>query len=107
MTGSGAATGSGRTAIERAVIERVAARDRYLVSIDGQKVGMCVYHDEGNVRVVTHTEVRGEFEGEGLGTRLVRFALDDIRSVGMRVRPLCPMVAAYIERHQEYADLVA
>ncbi len=87
-------------------IERVDARQRYTLSIDGVPVGMCVYHDEGDIRVITHTEVREEFEGEGLGTRLVRFALDDVRASGLRVRPVCPMVAAYIERHQEYADLV-
>ena len=89
------------------VIEKVDARQRYVLSVDGEPVGMCVYRDEGDVRVITHTEVRDEFEGEGLGTRLVRFALDDVRSSGLRVQPVCPMVAAYIGRHQEYADLVA
>ena len=88
------------------VIERVDTRQRYVLSMDGERVGMCVYQDEGDVRVITHTEVRDEFEGEGLGTRLVRFALDDVRASGMRVDPVCPMVAAYIGRHQEYADLV-
>lgn len=89
------------------VIERIDARDRYVLSVDGAPVGMCVYRDENGVRVITHTEVRDEFEGEGLGTQLVRFALDDARASGMRVNPLCPMVAAYIDRHPEYADLVA
>jgi predicted GNAT family acetyltransferase len=34
-------------------------------------------------------------------------ALDDIRSRGLKVVPLCPFVAAYIRRHPEYEDLVA
>jgi uncharacterized protein len=33
-------------------------------------------------------------------------ALDDIRSRGLQVVPLCPFVAAYIRRHPEYEDLV-
>jgi predicted GNAT family acetyltransferase len=43
----------------------------------------------------------------GLGSRLVRAALDDVRSQGGRVVPLCPFVRGWIERHPDYADLVA
>jgi predicted GNAT family acetyltransferase len=46
-------------------------------------------------------------EGSGVGSALVAGALDDIRSRGLRVVPLCPFVAAFIRRHSEYADLVA
>lgn len=89
------------------VIERVDSRDRYVLRLDDEKIGQCIYHDEGGTRVLTHTEVAEDREGNGLGSQLVRFALDDIRSAGMTVNPQCPMVAAYIERHEEYADLVA
>ena len=42
-----------------------------------------------------------------LGSALVATALDDARSEGLEVVPLCPFVAAFIERHPEYQDLVA
>jgi predicted GNAT family acetyltransferase len=32
--------------------------------------------------------------------------LDDAREHGQQVLPYCPFVRSYIERHQEYADLV-
>jgi predicted GNAT family acetyltransferase len=51
-----------------------------------------------------HTEVSPTVEGEGLGSRLVSGALDDIRARGLEVVPLCPVAAAYIRRHPEYAD---
>jgi uncharacterized protein len=47
------------------------------------------------------------FEGKGVGAALVQGVLDDVRARGLKVRPCCPFVAAYIRRHPEYEDLVA
>jgi uncharacterized protein len=54
----------------------------------------------------THTEVLPQYEGEGLGSMLVKFSLDDVRKRGLHVIPVCPFVAAYIHEHAEYQDLV-
>ena len=56
--------------------------------------------------VLVHTEVDEELEGTGVGSRLVRGTLDDIRSRGLGVVPVCPFVRSFIGRHHEYADLV-
>lgn len=82
-------------------------RRRYEALVDGEVAGASYYRDGDGVRVLTHTEVADEFEGRGVGSRLIAGALDDIRTRGLRVRPLCPFAAAYVERHPEYADLVA
>lgn len=79
---------------------------RYALEVDGQPAGMAVYHLRGGRHFFVHTEVDDEFSGRGLGTRLVKTALDDVRQAGGRVVPLCPLFAAYIERHPEYEDLV-
>jgi predicted GNAT family acetyltransferase len=55
----------------------------------------------------THTEVPEEMEGEGVGTRLVAGALEDVRSRGMKAAPLCSFVRHYMERHEEVQDLLA
>jgi uncharacterized protein len=81
-------------------------KHRYEVVIDGEVAGASYYRDRDGVRVVTHTEVSDDFEGKGVGSRLVAGALDDIRARGLRVTPLCPFAAAYIERHPEYQDLL-
>lgn len=80
---------------------------RYEVTVDGELAGASYYRDRDGVRIVTHTEVDERWEGQGVGSRLIADALDDIRSRGLQVLPLCPFAAAYIERHPEYGDLVA
>ncbi|PYE55470.1 GNAT family N-acetyltransferase [Deinococcus yavapaiensis] len=64
------------------------------------------YRPVGNALMLTHTEVPEAMEGQGVGSTLVKFALDDIRERSMMVIPMCPFVAAYMQRHLEYADLV-
>ena len=56
---------------------------------------------------LVHTDVDPKWEGQGVGSELVRGALDDLRARGLKVRPLCPFVAAFIRRHPEYEDLVS
>ena len=84
-----------------------AADNRYEV-LEGDKVlGEILYRQRGERMVLLHTEVLPYAEGSGVGSQLVAGALDDIRARGLRVVPLCPFVAAYIQRHPEYGDLVA
>ena len=56
--------------------------------------------------VLTHTEVPDAISRRGIGSRLVRAALDDARAHQLRVVPRCPFVDAYIDRHPEYRALV-
>ena len=74
---------------------------------DGSVLGFSAYRRTGDVVVFTHTEVDDSLEGKGVGSTLVRGALDDVRAAGLSVRPLCPFVKGYVDRHPEYADLVA
>jgi predicted GNAT family acetyltransferase len=80
---------------------------RYEAIRDGRLVGVIRYRIEPGVVVLVHTEVDEAVEGTGVGSQLVRGALDDLRARGLRVVPLCPFVAAYLRRHPEDADLVA
>lgn len=82
------------------------AESRYELTLNGRRVGLAEYRPAGQALLFSHTEVEGGHEGQGLGSRLVQFALDDARARGREVVPLCPFVAAYIRRHPEYVDLV-
>ncbi|MCI2237926.1 N-acetyltransferase [Paenibacillus sp. TRM 82003] len=83
------------------------ARRRYEARIDGQLAAIAEYLTTQEFLVFSHTEVLPGFEGRGIATALVRQALDDVRTRGLRVAPLCPFVADFIRRNaQEYGDLV-
>jgi uncharacterized protein len=84
----------------------VPARSRYEVTVDGELAGFSEYRQVEGARVFTHTEVFDAYEGKGVGSALARGALDDVRAGGRRLVALCPFIAAYLERHGEYADLV-
>jgi predicted GNAT family acetyltransferase len=79
---------------------------RYEISLDGEVAGFAQYKDEPGQIAFTHTEVDDRFEGQGLGGKLVAFALDDARGRGLAVLPFCPFVKSYIQRHREFVDLV-
>jgi uncharacterized protein len=81
--------------------------ERYEIR-DGDKVlGFAAYQRRGDTVVFTHTEVDPDAGESGLGSTLVRAALDDVRAQGGSVVPQCSFVHGWIDRHQEYADLVA
>lgn len=82
-------------------------RHRYELRAGDELVGIIDYRLHGDVIRLIHTEVPEEFGGQGHAATLARAALDDARSRGLTVRPDCPYVASYIEKHPEYADLVA
>lgn len=78
---------------------------RYEVFADGGLGGFAKYRLLGSKIVFTHTEV--SVEGRGLGSELVRFALEDARSRGLEVVPQCPFVRSYLEKHPELAEVTA
>ena len=80
---------------------------RYEARMDGQVVAQAQYREEGDALRFTHTEVDPAREGQGLGSRLAAFALDDVRTRGLKVIPSCQFIAGYIARHEkEYGALV-
>jgi predicted GNAT family acetyltransferase len=65
------------------------------------------YIERGKVLDLAHTAVPQEAEGQGLGSALAHAALEHARHDGLKVIPSCPFVHAYLQKHKEYADLVA
>ncbi|MEV5387874.1 GNAT family N-acetyltransferase [Streptomyces sp. NPDC052721] len=88
------------------VVERVDARNRYEILVDGKRAGLTAYRDRDAQRVFYHTEIDDAFAGQGLASRLVQEALTDVRESGKRIVPVCPYVAKFLKRHEEFADLV-
>jgi predicted GNAT family acetyltransferase len=72
-----------------------------------QGMALLNYRHRGPDLDLVHTEVPQALEGHGYGAKLATSALDYARREGMSIIPTCPYVKAYIDRHPEYADLVA
>ena len=80
---------------------------RYLISEDGEQVGLMTYRLRSGLIELLHTEVDPDHGGRGLAGTLVRTVLDDARARGLEVVPLCPYVAEFIGEHRDaYLDLV-
>ncbi|GAA3792775.1 GNAT family N-acetyltransferase [Streptomyces chiangmaiensis] len=86
-------------------VERVDAKHRYEILVDGKRAGLTAYRDRGDQRVFYHTVVDDAFAGQGLASRLVQEALTDVRASGKRAVPVCPYVAKFLGRHKEFADI--
>ena len=93
--------------VGQVVVTNNTERARYEVSFAGSPAGFADYILTDAMITFTHTEIDPAFEGKGLGSALVRAALDDVRSVGGRkVLPVCPFFKAWILRHRDYQDLL-
>jgi uncharacterized protein len=82
-------------------------RSRYELLDDGEVIGIADYRDDGERVVFPHTVIDADRRGHGLGEILVRYALDDVRSKGRSIVPVCWFVAEFVDLNPEYRDLVA
>ena len=88
------------------VVRDNPSEHRYEVFVDGELAGFTVYEVRDARYWFVHTEIDDAHRGKSVGAFLVRSALDDIRSRGASIVPVCPFVAGWIRRHPDYRDLV-
>ena len=88
-------------------VRDVPEEDRFEIHDGDRVLGVAAYERRGETLVFTHTEIDPDAGRSGLGGTLVRAALDDVRARGGTVVPRCPFVRGWIDRHPDYADLVA
>ena len=81
------------------------AHHRFELVVDGH-IAATYYELAGGVITFVHTEVPPELGGKGVGSRLVKGALDQVRADGLKVIAQCPFVKAWIDKHPDYADLL-
>lgn len=79
---------------------------RYEINLDGSKVGHADYKVDGDVLVFDHTEVDPAHQGKNLAGILMRHALEDVRDRSLKMRPVCSYVVKFVERYDEFANLI-
>jgi NAD+ kinase len=90
-----------------AVVVDSFEQKRYEILLNGEVAGALAYRRLGGRIDLMDTEIDPAFEGRGLASRLASAALDEARAQGTPVIVSCPFVTGYVERHPEYADLLA
>jgi predicted GNAT family acetyltransferase len=81
------------------------AQNRFELDVDGHQA-VAYYRTSPGVITFIHTEVPQELSGRGIGTKLIRGALEMVRAQGLKVVPQCPFVSAFMGKHPEYNDLL-
>ncbi len=64
------------------------------------------YRRLGDVLSLDHTDVPDALSGQGLGSALVKGALDLVRDRGEKIVARCSFVERYLEKHPDYGTLV-
>ena len=83
-----------------------AEQHRYEGRVDGELAAVTDYIKTAELVVFAHTEVLPGHEGRGMGSEVVRQAMDDVRRQELKVLALCPFVAGWMQRHSDgYGDL--
>ncbi len=82
------------------------ARSRFELEIDGQVV-FADYRRRGTDLIIPHVEAPPALRGTGAAGRLMQAVMEQARSEGAKVTPLCSYAAAWLRRHREHHDLLA
>ncbi len=93
-------------AAKEPIVNNVAERKRYEVSVNGEVVGSAEYVDTATQRVFYRTKIGAQFAGRRLDDALADVALADARAIGKRVVALCPFFAAYVDEHEDFDDIL-
>ncbi len=89
---------------DQAQVRDNAEKQRFELAVEGH-LALADYHIRDGVMDLYHTESPPALAGRGVASRLIHAALLSARAQGLKVKPSCSFVAAYIKRHSEFADL--
>jgi predicted GNAT family acetyltransferase len=81
--------------------------NRFEIVVDGTVAGFVDYKRGDGVVDLVHTEIGDAYEGQGLGGKIARGALDLVRSSGAKVTPSCGFIKGWIDKHEDYQDLLS
>jgi len=87
------------------VVTHNPEKSRFEITEEGE-TGELVYRLSPGRISFTHTGVPAKVRKRGLAGRLVAAGLAYARESHLKVSPICPYVAWYIQQHPEYRDLV-
>ena len=79
--------------------------NRYEMSVDGQIVHADVRRDKDRL-YIDYVYAPPELRGKGAASQFMTQLMDIVRAEQLKVVPICGYAASWLERHQEYTDLI-
>lgn len=81
---------------------------RYLATLPGfdGEAQMTFHRSNDHQIIVNHTGVPDAMKGRGVATALVRHAISDARTKGIKIIPHCSFVRAQAIKHPEWEDVI-
>lgn len=79
------------------------------LAMEGEtQAGMMTYVWAGEGKfIIDHTEVNPEFNGQGVGKKMVMAAVEFARENNLKITPLCPFAKSVFDRMVEIQDVRA
>ena len=72
-----------------------------------KKAGLMTYSWAGeNLFIIDHTEVSPDFNGKGVGKKMVLAAVDFARKENKKIIPLCPFAKSVFDKTPEFRDVL-
>lgn len=80
-------------------------KGRYTLTDGGHEAELTYTISSPTLVIADHTGVPDALRGTGAGKALVARLIEDARSEGFKIVPLCPFVNAERRKHPEWAEL--
>ncbi|WP_428229203.1 GNAT family N-acetyltransferase [Flavobacterium sp.] len=83
-------------------------RRGYFEAVEDEKqAGKMTYTWAGDSKfIIDHTEVNEEFNGKGVGKKLVMAAVEYARANNLKIIPLCPFAKSVFDKVAEIHDVL-
>lgn len=82
-------------------------RGIFIAKDGGKKAGEMTYSRKENNIIIEHTEVNPEFQGQGIGKKLIKKSVEYAREHSLKIVPECSYAKKVLERSSEYEDVLA
>lgn len=81
--------------------------DRYELRDGDELLSFAAYSEADDVVIVPHVETRVRHRGNGYSSVLMAGIVDDLRTRGLRIDPICWVARQYVAELPDASDLTA
>jgi predicted GNAT family acetyltransferase len=100
-------SGATTTTMTTPNIHHDSDRKRFVLTVDGTEAELNYREVDAKTLDYYRTFVPSTLRGGGIASKLTEHALRHAQARGLKIIPTCPFIVTFIERHPEFASLVA